>query len=126
MDALRLERLVWSVLFAAFVAIPVGLLLAPDPTGLVPYAVATAAFLVTAPLAFRMFEFSESPTARAGDMTARFVTFFAVAVALRVALGAVGFDGFVGTLVSLAAGWLAASYVSSRLTDRVDEGGTGA
>ncbi|SFR35148.1 hypothetical protein [Halogeometricum limi] len=123
MDALRLERLVWSVVFGAFVAIPVGLLVAPDPTGLLPVLLAGATLAVSIPVAFRLFEYSESRLAEAGDMTARFVTLFSVAFALRFALSAVGVGGFVGNLVAFGGGWLSASYASERLNPRRWGGG---
>ncbi|ADQ68307.1 hypothetical protein C499_14660 [Halogeometricum borinquense DSM 11551] len=118
MDSLRLERLVWAVLVGLIVAVPLGFLLAPDPTGLVPLALAAVAFLVSVPLVFRAFSYAASPTADPGDMTAEFVVFFAVTLTVRLALGALNFDGFAGNLVSFGAGWIAASYVPQRLNPR--------
>jgi hypothetical protein len=118
MDALRLERLVWAALFGLVVAAPLGFFLAPDPTGLVPFAVAALAFAVAVPAVFRAFAFAASPTAEAGDVTARFASFFAVSLALRLSLDAVGFGGLAGDAASLAAGWLAAAYAATRLNPR--------
>ncbi|WP_231751597.1 hypothetical protein [Halogeometricum sp. CBA1124] len=89
MDALRLERLVWAALFGLVVAAPLGFFLAPDPTGFVPFALAALAFVVAVPLVFRAFAFAASPTAEAGDVTARFASFFVVSFTLRLGLDAV-------------------------------------
>lgn len=118
MDALRLERLVWALLFGAVVAAPLGFFLVPDPAGVLPWVVAAVAFAVAAPVVFRAFEFSESATAEAGDMTAQFVAFFAVALAARLGLDAVGVDGVAATAVSFGGGWLAANYAAPRLNPR--------
>jgi hypothetical protein len=118
MDALRIERLVWSVLFGLFVGVTAALVLAPDPTGLVGFAVAAVGFAVSAALAFRVFEFAESPTAEAGDMSVRFAAFLLVATALQFGLAAAGFGGLVGRIAGFAGGWLAADYASTRLNPR--------
>ena len=118
MDVLRLERLVWSVLFGAFVGVASALLFAPDPTGLVAFGLAAVVFAVSAAVAFRVFEFAESPTAEAGDMSARFVAFLVVATALQFGLAAAGFGGLVGRVAGFAGGWLAADYASTRLNPR--------
>ncbi|MDS0296364.1 hypothetical protein [Halogeometricum luteum] len=118
MDALRLERLVWSVLFGLFVGTTTALLFAPDPTGLVAFALAAVVFAASAAVAFRVFAFSESPTAEAGDMSVRFVAFLLAATALQFGLAAVGFDGLVGRVAGFAGGWVAAHYASTRLNPR--------
>lgn len=123
MDAIRIERVVWSVLFGAFVGTTVALLFAPDPTGLVAFALAAVVFAVSGALAFRVFEFAESPTAEAGDMSVRFAAFLLVASALQFGLAAVGVDGLIGRVAGFVGGWVAADYASTRLNPRRWGGG---
>jgi len=109
MDALELERLVWTAVFAAVVAVFGALLLAPDPTGALAVGVGIAIFLVVGAAAARFSLGSIPRDAVAGDRTARYLVFFAVALAVRVALGALSFGGFAGTTVAFGLAWLAAA-----------------
>ncbi|MFB6089751.1 MAG: hypothetical protein ABEJ97_01715 [Halobellus sp.] len=110
MDALRLERLAWAVVFAAVVAVFGTLLFVPDPTGVLAAGVALAIFAVVAALAARFALGSVPRDAVVGDQTARYLVFFAVAFGLRVGFGALGFGGFAGTAVAFGAAWLAAMW----------------
>jgi hypothetical protein len=124
MDARRVERLLWSVVFASLLALSVAFLLAPDPTGLVALVVGAAAFAAGVALSVRLFERSASPTAAAGDLTVQFVTFFAVTLALRLGLDALGFGGAAAHVASFAVGWVAARYGARRLNPLRRRGGT--
>ncbi|MFA1610095.1 hypothetical protein [Halobellus rubicundus] len=126
MDALRLERLAWAVVFAAVVAVFGTLLVVPDPTGAVAAGVALVAFAVVSVLAARFALGSIPRDAVVGDQTARYLTFFVVALALRVALGTLGFGGFAGAAVAFGAAWLAAMWGERLNPKRWGERGEGA
>jgi hypothetical protein len=60
MDACRVERLLWSPVFASLLASAVVVLVAPDPTGPVGLGAAALTFAVGAVLVVRPFEWSAS------------------------------------------------------------------
>jgi hypothetical protein len=109
MDTLRLERVLWSLALGGVLATFLALLLLPDPTGVFPVVAVGLASLVAVPLVYAFLARTESTSAHVGDLTVRWVTLFAVVAGLRVLFGAVGFDGVVSRVVSLALGFLAAT-----------------
>lgn len=109
MDALRIERLCWSLLLGGFLAVLAAGLVVPDPTGTLWVAGALSACVVTVPVSYWLLSRTESPDATAGDLTVQWTALFTVAVSLNVLLDAVGVGGFANSLVSFGAGYLAAS-----------------
>ncbi|MFD1597967.1 hypothetical protein [Halobellus rarus] len=115
MNALRIERLIWAVVFAALVALVVAFVLVPafvpvpDLTGVVPLVVALVTFAAVAPIAARLSLGAISADEKPGDQTVQYVVFFVVAVVGQVALGSLGYEGTGPSLFAFAAGWLAAT-----------------
>jgi len=109
MDAIRIERLFWAVVFAALVAVGIALVLAPNPTGALAIGVALATFLVVVSIAARISRGTVSPRTRPGDQTVRYVVFFVVALVGRIGFGALGYDGFGTSLVTFGAAWILAA-----------------
>lgn len=109
MDALRIERLCWSLLLGGFLATLAAGLLVPDPTGALWVGSALLACVVAVPLSYRFLVRTESSDATAGDLTVRWVTLLVVAVSLRTLLDAVGVEGVVNAVVSFGAAYLAAN-----------------
>ena len=109
LNALRIERLIWAVVFAALVALVVAFVLVPDPTGVLPLVVALVTFAVVAPIAARLSLGAISADEMPGDQTVQYVVFFAVAVVGRVTLGALGYEGTGPSLFVFAASWLVAT-----------------
>ncbi|MFB6251718.1 MAG: hypothetical protein ABEI27_08550 [Halobellus sp.] len=126
MDALRLERTAWAVVFAAVVAVSATLLLLPDPTGAIAAGVALAIFAVVSYLAIRYALGSLPRDAVVGDQTVRYLVFFAVATVGRIGLGSVGLTGIVGTAGTLAVAWVLAMYAERLNPKRWGEGASGA
>jgi hypothetical protein len=110
MDPIRIERLVWAVVFAAVVAFVVAFALLPEGIGVPRPAVALLVFVVVAGVAARVGETAASPTTALGDRTIQYVAFFVVAAAGQAGLAALGYEGFGPRLAAFAAGWLVASY----------------
>ncbi|SFF85256.1 hypothetical protein SAMN04488063_0526 [Halopelagius inordinatus] len=109
MDALRIERLCWSLPLGGFLAVLVAGLVVPDPTGTLWVAGALSACLVTVPFSFWFLARFESPDATAGDLTVQWTALFTVVVSLNALLNAVGVGGFANNLVSFGGGYAAAS-----------------
>jgi hypothetical protein len=124
MDPIRIERLVWAVVFAAAVALVVAFALLPDGVGVPRPAVALLVFVVVAGVAVRVAEAAASPTTEFGDRTIQYVAFFVVAAAGQAGLAALGYEGFGPRLAAFAAGWLVASYAKRLNPYRGREGRT--
>ncbi|MFC6826715.1 hypothetical protein [Halopelagius fulvigenes] len=109
MDALRIERVCWSLLLGGFLAVLAAGLLVPDPTGALWVGGVLLAAVVAVPLSYWFFTWAELDDARVGDRTVELVTLIAVTVSLRMLLNAVGVGGFVNSFVSIGGGYAAFS-----------------
>jgi lysylphosphatidylglycerol synthetase-like protein (DUF2156 family) len=125
MDPVRAERLAWATVFAAVVALVVAYGLAPEGIGTARVALAAFVFAAVAPLAARLSRVGASRSVEPGDLTLRYVAFFAVAAAGQFGLAAVGYEGLGPRMAAFAAAWLVASR-AERLNPKRWQGGPAA
>ena len=103
----RVERGAWTLLLGGFLAVLLGGLLAPNPNGVVPYAVAS--LVVALPVVYWTLGYSwDSETTRPGQPTLFFVAVTVVGtVAFQAADLLIPADGTLGALARAVAFGLA-------------------